>query len=178
MSLVAHLRDMARNSAWSNARLRAAVLALSPGEFATSRTGFFPSLALTLHHILLVDRFYLDALETGRNDRSVFDRHDDPPDAPGILAAQVVEDRRLVAFCDGLDAAGLDRTVRLDRGERGLLLDRVGGVLPHLFVHQIHHRGQVHAMLSGTSVAPPQLDEFFLAEDRVARDEALRTLGL
>ena len=33
----------------------------------------------------------------------------------------------------------------------------------HLFQHQVHHRGQAHAMLSGTSVSPPQLDEFFSA---------------
>ena len=38
-------------------------------------------------------------------------------------------------------------------------------LLLHLFQHQIHHRGQAHAMLSGTEVAPPQLDEFHLALD-------------
>ena len=26
--------------------------------------------------------------------------------------------------------------------------------------HQVHHRGQAQAMLSGTSVRPPQLEEF------------------
>ena len=38
--------------------------------------------------------------------------------------------------------------------------------LAHLFNHQTHHRGQVHAMLAGTGVPPPQLDEFFLDWDR------------
>jgi len=33
--------------------------------------------------------------------------------------------------------------------------ESVGSVLPHLFVHQIRHRGQAHAMLAGTAVAPP-----------------------
>jgi len=28
----------------------------------------------------------------------------------------------------------------------------------HLFNHQTHHRGQVHVMMSQTSVAPPSLD--------------------
>lgn len=28
----------------------------------------------------------------------------------------------------------------------------------HLFNHQTHHRGQVHVMLSQTSVGPPALD--------------------
>jgi hypothetical protein len=38
-------------------------------------------------------------------------------------------------------------------------------VLAHLFMHQTHHRGQVHAMLSGTSVKPPQLDEFLMPSE-------------
>jgi uncharacterized damage-inducible protein DinB len=48
----------------------------------------------------------------------------------------------------------------------------------HLFVHQIHHRGQAHAMLAGTSVKPPQLDEFFLAQDLPLRAGDLRALAL
>jgi len=51
-------------------------------------------------------------------------------------------------------------------------------VLAHLFTHQIHHRGQVHDMLSATSVAPPQLDEFFLRSDRALRETELKTLNL
>ena len=51
-------------------------------------------------------------------------------------------------------------------------------MLAHLFVHQIHHRGQVHAMLSGTGVAPPQLDEFFLSQDAALRRPELAALGL
>jgi len=40
-------------------------------------------------------------------------------------------------------------------------------------VHQIHHRGQAHAMLSGTSLAPPQLDEWFLAGERPIAEREL-----
>jgi hypothetical protein len=36
----------------------------------------------------------------------------------------------------------------------------------------------VHAMLSGTSVKPPQLDEFFMSEELPLREEELRALGL
>jgi uncharacterized damage-inducible protein DinB len=48
----------------------------------------------------------------------------------------------------------------------------------HLNVHQIHHRGQVHAMLAGTAVKPPQLDEFFMSEELPLREAELRELGL
>ena len=50
-------------------------------------------------------------------------------------------------------------------------------MLAHLFQHDIHHRGQVHAMLAGTDVPPPQLDEFFLEQDAPLRAEELRALG-
>jgi hypothetical protein len=49
---------------------------------------------------------------------------------------------------------------RINRGER-VQIERRDRLLMHLIQHQIHHRGQAHAMLSGTRIKPPQLDEFF-----------------
>jgi uncharacterized damage-inducible protein DinB len=34
----------------------------------------------------------------------------------------------------------------------------LGVTLMHFFNHQTHHRGQAHAMLSATPMAPPPLD--------------------
>jgi uncharacterized damage-inducible protein DinB len=64
--------------------------------------------------------------------------------------------------------------VRDDREQ----IDRTDRVLLHLFQHQIHHRGQAHAMLAGSSVQPPQLDEFFMTEDASLRSEDLSALDL
>jgi uncharacterized damage-inducible protein DinB len=50
-------------------------------------------------------------------------------------------------------------------------------MLSHVFEHQIHHRGQVHGMLSGTSVEPPQLDEFFCAGEAGLRAQDFSELG-
>ena len=55
--------------------------------------------------------------------------------------------------------------------------ERVGHVLAHLAMHQTHHRGQLHAMLSGTAVAPPQLDEFLMPSDAPLRRAELAALG-
>ncbi|CAH2399487.1 hypothetical protein MES4922_210289 [Mesorhizobium ventifaucium] len=82
----------------------------------------------------------------------------------------------MIAFCDHLSTDDLDRRVTTDRREDGKIPERIGDLLAHLFIHDIHHRGQVHAMLSGTSVKPPQLDEFFLDYDlklRIAEVERL-----
>ncbi|KQU79560.1 damage-inducible protein DinB [Mesorhizobium sp. Root102] len=178
MNLLDHLRRMAGNNLWSNARLCRAVLSLRPGEFEAGRISFFPSIKATLNHILAVDLLYLDFLEEGGLGAAA---HDDfvSFDEPGALfAAQIAADRRLIAFCDRLSEADLDRQVITDRRKDGMIPERIGDILAHVFLHDIHHRGQVHAMLSGTSVKPPQLDEFLLDYDLKLRKEEVERLGL
>lgn len=174
---VAHLRRLARANALANQRLHQACAALSPAALVAERTGFFPTIRLTLNHILIVDWFYLDALEGGGRGHALRDEAEPFTDLAGLSAAQAAADRRLVAFCDALDPAGQGWTVTLVR-PTGRSVERVDSVLLHLFLHQVHHRGQVHAMLSGTAVAPPQLDEFLLDQDAELRAPEERVLGL
>jgi uncharacterized damage-inducible protein DinB len=149
---------MARNNAWANARLLGAVAQLPQVEFEAERTGFFPSLKETLGHIWLVDLFYLDALEGGGRGRAIFHEEKMPATATNLAEKQGAADRRLIAFCD----AGVAPDATVSVGWRGgPATELVEDVLLHLFQHQVHHRGQAHAMLSGTAVPPPQLDEFF-----------------
>lgn len=178
MDLLDHNRRMARNNLWSNDRLYRAILQLKPGEFEAERTSFFPSIKETLNHILAVDHLYLDFLEEGGVGAAA--HHDFVPfdEPPALFAAQAASDRRLIAFCDRLSVDDLERSVITDRREDGRIPERVGDLLAHLFIHDIHHRGQVHAMLSGTSVKPPQLDEFFLDYDLKLRKEEVERLGL
>ncbi|WP_269931680.1 DinB family protein [Aminobacter sp. HY435] len=178
MRMSEHFRRMARNNLWSNDRIYRAMAALQPGEFEAERTSFFPSLRETLNHILSVDLYYLDMIEEGGEGRKVFHRFVDFDDPAALAKAQGAFDRRLVACCDRLGEADLDRHVLSDRGEAGQIPERIGDLLAHLFLHEIHHRGQVHAMLSGTSVAPPPLDEFFLDYDLRFRGEEVERLGL
>ena len=65
MNDVLPYRTMAYNNAWANHRLLTACARLSPDEFTAKRTGFFPSLRATLNHILIIDHFYVDAMEGG-----------------------------------------------------------------------------------------------------------------
>ncbi len=125
MDVAIPYRAMAHNNAWANHRLLAACARLAPNEFAAKRTGFFPSLRATLNHILVIDRFYVDAMEGS------------------TLGPAAWTDRLLL----------------------------------HLFQHQVHHRGQAHAMLSGTSVRPPQLDEFFSVDEAPLRAAEFAALG-
>jgi uncharacterized damage-inducible protein DinB len=174
-----HFRAMARNNAWANHRLLEACAALSDAEYRAKRTSFFPSIHLTLNHILVVDWYYLDALDNdGRRWREMYALDDAPcPTFVDLRREQATTDRRLIAYCDTLSEPRLGESVILNRPDGKQYPERVADVLAHLFQHDIHHRGQVHAMLAGTSIAPPQLDEFFLAQDAPVRREDFATLG-
>ena len=169
-------RAMAYNNAWANHRLLTACAGLAEGEFRAPRTGFFPSLSLTLNHILLVDRFYIDAMEGGTLGHAAFVDPEPYRTVADLAREQAALDRRLIACVEERGEAGLLQTVAVHRGER-IQHERFDRLLLHLVQHQIHHRGQVHAMLSGTSVAPPQLDEFYAAAEAPLRVEEFARLG-
>lgn len=171
-----YFRAMARNNAWANHRLLSACAQLSDNDFHASRTSFFPSLAATLNHILVVDWFYIDAMEGGTLGPAAWADPIPCKTVSTLLAAQKAADQRLIDFCDSLDEAGLARECRMVRADH-VQVERNDRLLLHLFEHQIHHRGQAHAMLAGTNIKPPQLDEFFPASDEVLRREDFAALG-
>ena len=182
-SLAHHFATEAYNNAWSNHRLLRACGELTGEQFAARRTSFFPSIKATLNHIVTVDWYYLEMLERSR---AGLPPHQDPhrhfdPEEPfagcrDLSAAQHESDRRLIAYCESLEDSLLDEVVLVPR-ESGVQRDRVRRILAHLFQHQIHHRGQVHAMLAGTAVAPPQLDEFYCTGEAGLRARDFAELG-
>jgi uncharacterized damage-inducible protein DinB len=170
------LRAMAYNNGWANHRLIGACLDLSVEAFSGPRTGFFPSLARTFNHILIVDWFYVDALEGGSLGPAAW--VDETPCATpaALFSEQHAVDARLIAVCEALTDADLDGEVRVNRGER-IQTERRDRLLLHLFQHQIHHRGQAHAMLSEVLESPPQLDEFFSEAEAPLRALEFAELG-
>jgi len=172
------------NNAWANHRLLTACGRLSQAEFEAPRTGFFPSIKATLNHTLTVDWYYIDAIErslAGQPANPDFESFYDPEEpfatCAELHAEQTKSDRRLIALCRSLDAAMLVRTVVDVPRRAGIQPEPLPRLLAHLFQHQVHHRGQTHAMLSGTTVAPPQLDEFFLVGDAPRRVAEFAQLG-
>jgi uncharacterized damage-inducible protein DinB len=176
METTSPYRAMAYNNAWANRRLLSACARLSQSEFTAPRTGFFPTLRATLNHILIVDLFYVDAMEGGTLGPAAWADREPCGTVAVLQEAQADVDRRLIAVVERLDAAGLERVAKVHRGTR-IQRERMDRLLLHLFQHQVHHRGQAHAMLSSTSVAPPQLDEFFSIGEAPLRAAEFTELG-
>jgi uncharacterized damage-inducible protein DinB len=160
-SPVAHYRMFARYNAWANGRLYAAAARLSPEQYRAHRGAFFKSVHGTLNHLLVTDRIWMQRFTgvgdaPGRLDAILFETFDE------LLAAREVEDRRIVDFVDGLDDARLAGTIKYRRVSSSEQFEQqLAPALAHWFNHQTHHRGQVHAVLTGLVDEAPELDLLF-----------------
>lgn len=174
-----YFRAQACNNAFANHRLLGACARLSPAALNAPRTGFFPTILQTLNHIATVDLFYISALEGACVGAAAFEPEFPHATLAALDAAQRALDRRLIALCETMTPGGLAAQVALPR-DGWVQRERADRTLLHLFQHQIHHRGQAHAMLAGTDVAPPQRDEFFPGDprERALRADDMAALGL
>lgn len=169
-------RKLAQANRLANARLHRVCATLDPAELIAPRPAFFGTIQATLNHILMVDRFYLNALLGHSLDRSFLEEATHCPDLATLAAWQATSDLALLAHVESLTPESLIAIVAIDRGAR-IQHDRRDDVLSHVFQHQTHHRGQVHGLLSLTTVKPPQLDEFIVGDDWAARAEDIARLG-
>ncbi len=161
------VRLMARYNAWQNRSLYAAASGLPDAARRAERGAFFGSIHATLCHLLWADLVWMSRFGAG--------------EAPGggIAASPGLEPDwdRLAARRAGTDAVILDWAGRVGQDWLGGVLSWHSGMLgrevtkpvalcvAHLFNHQTHHRGQVHAMLTAAGARPGDTDLFVLPDE-------------
>ena len=164
---VGYFRQLAQYNAWANGRIYTAAAELSDGERKAKQPSFFGSIHATLNHILVGDRIWLSRLTGKPHGIAALDQ-ELYADFEELRAARVTEDERLIAVVDSYAEADLsDKLTYCNMAGQDKCAPMVQA-LGHLFNHQTHHRGQVHGLLSATSVAPPSLDMIHLAWDEPA----------
>jgi uncharacterized damage-inducible protein DinB len=158
MTPSAHFRMFGHYNAWANRRLYDAAAQLGDQEYRADRGAFFKSVHGTLNHLLATDRIWMQRF-TGagdapdRLDAILFETFDE------LRRAREAEDRRIIDFVDGLDDARIGGTIRYRRVSTPEQFEQpLAPALAHWFNHQTHHRGQVHALLTGLVGTAPELD--------------------
>ncbi len=177
MHTITLLRIQAHANRLANHRLHGAMQPLSAAELHAQRVSFFPTLMATLNHILEVDLYYIAVLHADPDPRGVWQRFVPATTLAELAPQQRHSDERLIHWLQNAADTDLDQPVHMPRNEGRVQTDQAAHMLQHLFMHQTHHRGQVHAMLSGTPVPPPQLDEFLMPSEPHLRTADMAALG-
>ena len=161
MTPAAHYRMFGHYNAWANSRLYDAAARLSNEQYRADRGAFFKSVHGSLNHLLVTDRIWMQRF-TGegeapnRLDAILFETLDE------LRVARETEDRRIVDFVERLDEARIAGTIKYRRVSSPEQFEQqLAPALAHWFNHQTHHRGQIHALLTGLVGTAPELDLLF-----------------
>jgi uncharacterized damage-inducible protein DinB len=153
-----HYRMFAHYNAWANDRLYEAAARLSGEQYRADRGAFFKSVHGTLNHLLVTDRIWMQRFTSegdapNRLDAILFEAFDE------LRVARAAEDRRILRFVAGLDDRRIEGTIKYRRVSSPEEFEQaLAPALAHWFNHQTHHRGQVHALLTGLLGQAPELD--------------------
>ena len=168
-------RQLAGYNAWANTTIYAAAAHLSDADYRADRGAVFKSVHGTLNHLLVADRLWMRRF-TGAGavapalDTILFD------DLAALREARVAEDACILHYVDKLDAAALAGRFSYTRASTPERYEQqLAPALDHFFNHQTHHRGQVHALLTGLVESAPSLD--LLAYQREAGIGGMRKLS-
>lgn len=153
-----HFLMLAAYNGWANNQLFDAVSHLSESEYRQDAGLLYKSVHATLNHILGNDRLWMKRF-TGDGD------HPKTPDAilylaqADLRAARMREDERILHWLEGISAGELSgRFVFLNMSDMRTISQRLAPALAHMFNHQTHCRGQVHAALTMLKHQVPDLD--------------------
>ena len=147
-SAMENLKMMAAYNRWANRLVYDAAAALSGEELHRDTGAFFGSIFGTLSHLLTADRVWLNRF-TGEGPRPAALNERPCATFAELQAARKDEDARIIAYVDSLTREQLESHISYTPlSTPGLIQHRLSPALVHLFNHQTHHRGQVHAGLT------------------------------
>lgn len=156
---------MARYNCWQNESIYSAADQLSNAERKQNRGAFFSSIHGTLSHLLWGDQIWLQRFGLG-----------DGPSVSSISeSASMIEiwgelkrvrfelDSQILEWAEGLQQSFFEEDMSWYSGsQKRDIVCNVGTLVMHMFNHQTHHRGQVHAMLTVAGCKPDDTDLFLV----------------
>jgi uncharacterized damage-inducible protein DinB len=145
------VRLMAAYNAEMNRRLYAAAERLAPAQRSADRGAFFGSVHGTLSHLLWGDSTWMHRFDGWEKPAGgIKESPGLHPDWDALKAARVAADARIEAWAARVDPTWLGGSIGWFSGALGRDVTRPTAVLvTHFFNHQTHHRGQVHALMTG-----------------------------
>ena len=157
------VRTLAHYNSWQNRSLYAAAEGLSDEARRHDRGAFFGSIHGTLSHILWGDHMWMSRFAgtpipgpaSIAQSPAWFKTWDD------LAAARIAFDETIETWAETVTPQWLSGELSWHSNAIGKDVTRpIGLLVTHMFNHQTHHRGQVHAMLTAAGARPDDTDLF------------------
>jgi len=164
---VGFVRMMARYNAWQNRSMVAAADGLTDDARRLDRGAFFRSIHATFSHILWADGVWLHRLiGTAKPVADGRGSSTHAEDWERLRERRFLTDQTILDWASTIEPAWLDGDLVWYSGAAGREMTKPRAFLiAHVFNHQTHHRGQIHAMLTAAGAKPDDTD-FFLVEEK------------
>lgn len=163
-----YTRTLAAYNRWQNGNLFGAAGTLDDAARRADRGAFFRSIHGTLNHLLWADGMWMSRLAglPRPRARSIAESVDECATWDELTAARADLDAAMVAWAESLTAEDMAGTLSWYSKATGREITKSRRLLSvHLFNHQTHHRGQVHAMLTAAGARPGDTDLPFMPDD-------------
>lgn len=162
-----YVRMMAAYNAEMNRRLYAAAANLTDAERKAERGAFWGSIHGTLNHLLWGDQQWMSRFAGWAKPAVPLKQSSVRiEDFSALRAAREKADADLIVWAAGVDEDWLARDqVWFSGAAQKEMKKPRKTLLPHMFNHQTHHRGQVHAMLTAAGQKTGDTDLFLIAEE-------------
>jgi uncharacterized damage-inducible protein DinB len=160
----AYIQRMSLYNRWQNESLYGAANGLSDAERKRDRAAFFGSIHGTLNHLVWGDRAWLYRFGAGpKVTAGIKGSTELYPDWNELKREREKLDQTIVDWADALDEPWLGGDLTWFSGamQREMTMPK-WLLITHLFNHQTHHRGQVHAMLTQAGTRPSDTDLPFM----------------
>lgn len=160
MITVSYARTMAAYNREMNGRLYAAAGRLPDAERRRDRGAFWDSIQGTFSHLLWADIMWMSRLDGWQAPGvNLGDSAGAFPEFEPMAARRVEADAGIATWAAGLSDDWFDADLTWTSGAAGCEITMPRGlVVAHVFNHQTHHRGQVHAMLTAAGEATGATD--------------------
>lgn len=169
---------MAKYNQLMNQRIVKASESLSNDSLAANKGAFFKSVIGTLNHIMIGDILWLKRFATHPSAYVSLQplNEIERPSGLGVILfnelASFGEERAsldhvIIDWCNELQENDLDKPLNYTNYQGKVHNKRLGDLVLHVFLHQIHHRGQVTTLLSqeGIDFGETDLPEMIPDED-------------
>jgi len=162
-----YCQAMSRYNSWQNNSLKSHVDVMAEADLRADRGVFFRSITETLNHILWADLLWVARFYGGA------DSGFEAKDHTAVTSTKEewdrlrsVTDRRIIEWADQLKPVDLAQTVSWYSASKDRDISKsLSMCVVHFFNHQTHHRGQVHAMLTGMGRKTMDTDLVFMPDD-------------